>query len=100
MPIARRLAAAISGIGGDVWLDERRLQPGDRWEQDILSSVRRGVREQLKAGADFIKTSTGKVVPAATPPVTLVMLEAIRDFYIETGKRIARTMIEASGGVA
>lgn len=41
---ARRLAAAISGIGGDVWLDERRLQPGDRWEQDILSSVRRGVR--------------------------------------------------------
>lgn len=41
---ARRLADAISGIGGDVWLDQRRLQPGDRWEQEILSSVRRGVR--------------------------------------------------------
>lgn len=41
---ARRLASAIAGIGGDVWLDERRLQPGDRWEQEILSSVRRGVR--------------------------------------------------------
>jgi len=41
---ARRLAAALAQIGGDVWLDERRLQPGDRWEQEILSSVRRGVR--------------------------------------------------------
>lgn len=41
---ARCLAAAITAIGGDVWLDERRLQPGDRWEQEILSSVRRGVR--------------------------------------------------------
>jgi deoxyribose-phosphate aldolase len=35
----------------------------------------------MLAGADFIKTSTGKVQPAATPPVTLVMLEAIRDYY-------------------
>ena len=35
----------------------------------------------MHAGGDFIKTSTGKVVPAATLPVTLVMLEAIRDFY-------------------
>ncbi len=41
---ARRLAAAIARIGGDVWLDERRLQPGDRWEGEILASVRRGVR--------------------------------------------------------
>ena len=41
---ARRLAAAIAQIGGDVWLDERRLQPGDRWEGEILASVRRGVR--------------------------------------------------------
>jgi len=41
---ARRLATAIGKIGGDVWLDERRLQPGDRWEGEILTSVRRGVR--------------------------------------------------------
>ncbi len=41
---ARRLGAAIAEIGGDVWLDERRLQPGDRWENEILSSVRRGIR--------------------------------------------------------
>lgn len=41
---ARRLADAITGIGGDVWLDQRRLQPGDRWEAEILGSIRRGVR--------------------------------------------------------
>ncbi len=42
----------------------------------------------MRAGADFIKTSTGKVSPAATLPVTLVMLEAIRDYFYETGLRI------------
>lgn len=41
---ARRLADAVAGLGGDVWLDQRRLQPGDRWESEILSSIRRGVR--------------------------------------------------------
>ena len=41
---ARRLCDALSGIGGDVWLDERRLQPGDRWEEEILASIRREVR--------------------------------------------------------
>jgi hypothetical protein len=41
---ARRLADAISRLGGDVWLDERRLEVGERWEQTILSGIRRGVR--------------------------------------------------------
>lgn len=41
---ARRLCAALAMIGGDVWLDERRLQPGDRWEEEILASIRREVR--------------------------------------------------------
>jgi hypothetical protein len=41
---ARRLSAALAGIGGDVWLDERRLQPGARWEEEILASIRREVR--------------------------------------------------------
>lgn len=41
---AGKLADAIAGIGGDVWLDKRRLQPGDRWEAEILSGIRRGVR--------------------------------------------------------
>jgi deoxyribose-phosphate aldolase len=50
----------------------------------------------MRAGADFIKTSTGKVTPAATLPVTLVMLEAIRDFYYDTGKRIG---MKPAGGI-
>lgn len=41
---ARRLSVALADIGGDVWLDERRLQPGARWEEEILASIRREVR--------------------------------------------------------
>ena len=50
----------------------------------------------MRAGADFIKTSTGKIAPAATLPVTLVMLEAVRDFYYETGRRIG---MKPAGGI-
>ena len=50
----------------------------------------------MYAGADFIKTSTGKVSPAATLPVTLVMLEAIRDYYLKTGIRIG---MKPAGGI-
>jgi hypothetical protein len=41
---ARRLAGSVAAMGGDVWLDERRLQPGDLWEAEILSSIRREIR--------------------------------------------------------
>ncbi len=51
----------------------------------------------MEAGADFIKTSTGKISPAATMPVTLVMLEAIRDFYYETGKMVG---MKPAGGIS
>ncbi len=50
-----------------------------------LDNVRRASWLSLIAGGDFIKTSTGKVTPAATPPVALVMLEAVRDFASATG---------------
>ena len=50
----------------------------------------------MRAGADFIKTSTGKVQPAATLPVTLVMLEAIRDYFYDTGVRIG---MKPAGGI-
>lgn len=59
--------------------------------------VRRASDIAMYAGADFIKTSTGKIAPAATMPVTLVMLEAIRDFYYKTGKRIA---MKPAGGIS
>lgn len=50
----------------------------------------------LKAGADFIKTSTGKIQPAATPEAVLVMCYAIKDFYKETGKKAG---IKPAGGI-
>ena len=51
----------------------------------------------MEAGADFIKTSTGKITPAATPQVVLVMLEAIRDFYVKTGKTVG---MKPAGGIS
>jgi deoxyribose-phosphate aldolase len=59
--------------------------------------VRRASDIAMYAGADFIKTSTGKITPAATMPVTLVMLEAIRDFYYKTGKMIG---MKPAGGIS
>ncbi|MBX7137320.1 MAG: deoxyribose-phosphate aldolase [Oligoflexia bacterium] len=66
-------------------------------ELNTLDNVRRASDIAMHAGADFIKTSTGKVQPAATPQVTLVMLEAIRDFYYATGKKIG---MKPAGGIA
>jgi deoxyribose-phosphate aldolase len=59
-------------------------------------NVRRASWLAMLAGADFIKTSTGKVAPAATLPVTLVMLEAIRDFYQQTGRAVG---MKPAGGI-
>ena len=59
-------------------------------------NVRIASRIAMEAGGDFIKTSTGKVTPAATMPVTLVMLEAIRDYFYETGVRIG---MKPAGGI-
>lgn len=59
--------------------------------------VRRASDIAMYAGADFIKTSTGKISPAATMPVTLVMLQAIKDFYYKTGKMIG---MKPAGGIS
>ena len=66
-------------------------------ELGSLDNVRRASEIAMYAGADFIKTSTGKIQPAATMPVTLVMLEAIKDFYYKTGKKIA---MKPAGGIS
>jgi len=65
-------------------------------ELQTLENVRRASDISMYAGADFIKTSTGKVTPAATQPVTLVMLEAIRDYYLKTGNKIG---MKPAGGI-
>jgi len=66
-------------------------------ELGTLDRVRRASVLAMHAGADFIKTSTGKIQPAATLPVTLVMLQAIRDFYYKTGKMIG---MKPAGGIS
>ena len=59
-------------------------------------NVRRAAMLAMAAGADFVKTSTGKVSPAATRPATLVMLEAVRDFHDLTGRRVG---MKPAGGI-
>jgi deoxyribose-phosphate aldolase len=61
-----------------------------------LDNVRKASMLAMAAGADFIKTSTGKVSPAATLPVTLVMLESIRDFRALTGQMVG---MKPAGGI-
>ena len=65
-------------------------------ELATYDNVRRASWLAMLAGGDFIKTSTGKVSPAATLPVTLVMLEAARDFHKQTGRQVG---VKAAGGI-
>jgi deoxyribose-phosphate aldolase len=65
-------------------------------ELATYDNVRRASWLAMLAGADFIKTSTGKVSPAATLPVTLVMLEAVRDFRETTGRQVG---VKPAGGI-
>jgi deoxyribose-phosphate aldolase len=65
-------------------------------ELATYDNVRRASWLAMLAGADVIKTSTGKVSPAATLPVTLVMLEAVRDFRSQTGRQVG---VKAAGGI-
>jgi deoxyribose-phosphate aldolase len=65
-------------------------------ELGTYDNVRRASWLAMLAGADFIKTSTGKVPVAATPPVTLVMLEAVRDFRDRTGRQVG---VKPAGGI-
>ena len=65
-------------------------------ELKTYDNVRRACRVAMLGGADFIKTSTGKVSPASTRPVVLLMLEAVRDHFLETGEMVG---VKAAGGI-
>jgi deoxyribose-phosphate aldolase len=65
-------------------------------ELETYDNVRRASWLAMMAGADFIKTSTGKIQPAATLPVTLVMLEAVRDFRETAGRMVG---VKPAGGI-
>jgi deoxyribose-phosphate aldolase len=65
-------------------------------ELATYDNVKRAARIALLAGADFVKTSTGKVGTNATLPVALLLLESVRDFYLETGRRVG---VKVAGGI-
>ncbi|MGW7518302.1 deoxyribose-phosphate aldolase [Streptomyces sp. NPDC054796] len=65
-------------------------------ELSTYDNIRRASWLAMLAGADFIKTSTGKVAVNATPPNTLLMLEAVRDFHAATGTRVG---VKPAGGI-
>ncbi|GAA1013424.1 2-deoxyribose-5-phosphate aldolase [Acrocarpospora pleiomorpha] len=83
---------AIKAACGDAHLKVI-LETGELATYD---NVRRASWLAMLAGGDFIKTSTGKVQPAATLPVTLVMLEAVRDFLATTGRKVG---VKPAGGI-
>jgi deoxyribose-phosphate aldolase len=85
--------AAIKDACGDAHLKVI-LETG---ELGTLDRVRRASVLAMHAGADFIKTSTGKIQPAATLPVTLVMLQAIRDYFYETDRMVG---MKPAGGIS
>ena len=85
--------AAIKESCGDAHLKVI-LETG---ELGTLDRVRRASVLAMHAGADFIKTSTGKIQPAATMQVTLVMLQAIRDYFYDTGRMVG---MKPAGGIS
>jgi len=85
--------AAVKEICGNTHLKVI-LETG---ELETLDNVRKASEIAIYAGADFIKTSTGKIQPAATMQVTYVMLDAIKDYYLKTGKMIG---MKPAGGIS
>jgi deoxyribose-phosphate aldolase len=98
--------AFLAGRYGQVFQEVRQVREAcgnahlkvilETGELATLDNVSRASWLAMLAGADFIKTSTGKVSPAATPPVTLVMLAAARDYAQVTGRRVG---VKVAGGV-
>lgn len=66
-------------------------------ELESLDNIREASFLAMESGADFIKTSTGKIAPAAEPTAVLTMLEAIRDYFNKTGKRVG---MKPAGGIS
>jgi deoxyribose-phosphate aldolase len=99
--------AFLSGRIGEVFDEILKIKEvcGDKAHLKVIfetgelvtyDNVRKASYLAMLAGGDFIKTSTGKVAPAATPPVVLVMLEAVRDFKALTGHQVG---VKPAGGI-
>lgn len=85
--------AAIKEVCGDIHLKVI-LETG---ELESLINIRKASEIAINAGADFIKTSTGKISPAATEPAFIVMLDTIKEYYEKTDKMIG---VKPAGGIS
>ena len=98
--------AFLSGRYGQVFAEIRAVRQAcgpahlkvilETGELATLDNVARASWLAMLAGADFIKTSTGKVTPASTPPVALVMLAAVRDYELAAGRQVG---VKVAGGI-
>lgn len=96
------LAGALSQVSDEIAAIKEAARPAhlkvilETGELATYDNVRKAALLAMHAGADFIKTSTGKLAVAATLPVTLVMLEAIRDYFYATGRMVG---MKPAGGI-
>lgn len=103
LPVGKFLMGDLEYVEYEIQVIKQRLGPVhlkvilETGSLADLSLIRKASMLAIGAGADFIKTSTGKVTPGATPEAMIVMCMAIRDYYNRTGKRIG---IKPAGGIS
>jgi deoxyribose-phosphate aldolase len=103
MPVGKFLSGDYDGVVEEI--QEIKDVCGDKKLKVILetgalktaTNIKKAAIIAMYAGADYIKTSTGKLEPAATPEAAFVMCQAIKEYYDETGKKIG---IKAAGGIS
>ena len=103
LPVGKFLMEDLEYVEYEIQIIKQRLGPVhlkvilETGSLKDLSLIRKASLLAIGAGADFIKTSTGKIVPGATPEAVIVMCMAIKDYYNRTGRRIG---IKPAGGIS
>jgi deoxyribose-phosphate aldolase len=103
MPVGKFLMEEFEYIEYEIQVIKERIGPAhlkvilETGSLKDLTLIRKASFLAIRAGADFIKTSTGKISPGATPEAMIVMCQAIRDYYNRTGKKIG---IKPAGGIS
>jgi deoxyribose-phosphate aldolase len=103
MPVGKFLMGDLEYVEHEIQIIKQRMGPLrlkvilETGSLKELSLIRKAAFLCIESGADFIKTSTGKVTPGATPEAVMVMCHAIKDYYSRTGKKIG---IKPAGGIS
>ena len=103
MPVGKFLMGDLEYVSYEIQVIKQRMGPVhlkvilETGSLQDLSQIRKAAFLSIGAGADFIKTSTGKISPGSTPEAVLVMCHVIREYYNRTGKKIG---IKPAGGIS